>query len=550
MSNSILLVEDNPDDIFLAKRIMKKSLEEYRVDAVSDVKTAVEKIFSSKYSVIVTDYNLPDGNALDIVRSAKDVDYALPVVVTTSAGNEKIAVALMKEGVNDYIVKDYAFEDTLPAVVERSVSHANDLRERLRLEQAIRLSEVRYRMLVQTISDIIYELDSQGNFLFVSPAIEQLGYSVPEITGQHFSVIVHPDDRGLLGKAVNFVGVDPDDDFQTVELRLVPAGEPGNGSEKFRYFELRATPNMAKSDSPELIGSIGVIRDVTDRKETEEQLRQSHEEMKRTQQQLVQAEKMASLGQLSAGIAHEINNPLCFINSNVFVLKEYNDRLMSLLDLVMAAHREVMENDGSVSRELIERFRTVDLSHCSFFKDDYFLLLSDVHDGVERIKEIVEDLRIFCRDDYEKEYANVNDIFKGILNIVWNQIRFKAELTTEYGNIPFVLCNNQKIGQIFINLLVNAAHALPEEGGKIKFKSYMEDGKVIAEVSDNGHGMSPQVMSKIFDPFFTTKKVGEGTGLGLSICYDIIKQHGGDITVQSAEGQGTAFKISFPPIRH
>lgn len=561
MSGAILIVEDNPDHILLAKRVLKKAFPDYQVDTAFNIEAATEKLNSNSYGIVVSDYRLPDGSALDVVRKVKESDALTPVIVATSAGSEKIAVSLMREGASDYIVKDASFDDALPIVAERALRHADDLRERQRLEQEIRLSEARYRILVQTIPDIIYELDAEGNFIFVSTAIEQLGLRPGELIGKSFVDIVFNEDLELgkkivnfeekyvptEGKSLNFQSSGKYARTKNIELRL----KRNNVDETelpYGFFEVHSSANLGRGDKPILLGSIGVMRDITKKKFSEDELRSKHEELKRTQQKLVQSEKLASLGQLSAGVAHEINNPLCFITSNLFVLKEYESKLYDLLKDVSELKKKLLSDDQDAVRQeagLIAK----DLSDddIDFFLTDYGSLISDVNNGVERIRKIVQDLRVFCSTDYAKDYANVNDIFEGIISIVWNQIRYKAELVKDYGEVPPILCNNQKVGQVFINMIINAAQAIDEKG-TIAIRTYFADNKVYAEISDTGRGIPEAVLDKVFDPFFTTKKVGDGTGLGLSVSYDIIKQHAGDIEIESVVGQGTVFKISFPPI--
>ena len=179
--------------------------------------------------------------------------------------------------------------------------------------------------------------------------------------------------------------------------------------------------------------------------------------------------------------------------------------------------------------------------------NDVNTLLEHSSRGLERIKKIVMDLRTFAREENAEtmELAKIEEIIDSILSIVQNEIKYKAELTKDYGDTVLVKCNPQRLGQVFINLLVNASQAI-EEKGKITIKTYRQDKYVCIDVTDTGHGIAPENLKKIFDPFFTTKPVGQGTGLGLSVSYEIVKKHGGEIKVQSKAGEGTTFTVMLP----
>jgi len=262
------------------------------------------------------------------------------------------------------------------------------------------------------------------------------------------------------------------------------------------------------------------------------------EKVENTQQQLLQSEKMAAIGQLAAGVAHEINNPIGFVNSNLGTLKTYIERLMKLVDAYESVAR------GGDPAQLEAARRGADLE---FLRDDLPSLVKESHEGLTRVTKIVQDLKDFSHvDQAELQEADLNAGLESTLNVVWNEIKYKAEVVRELGDIPHVSCVPAQINQVFMNLLVNAAQAI-EKRGRIFVRSGRENDFVWFEIEDTGKGMTDEVRQRIFEPFFTTKPVGKGTGLGLSISYDIVvKKHGGRIDVSSTPGAGTRFKICLP----
>lgn len=253
--------------------------------------------------------------------------------------------------------------------------------------------------------------------------------------------------------------------------------------------------------------------------------------------QLLQAEKMASIGQLAAGVAHEINNPLGFISSNLRTLRDYVNGLMRLEDKNESSEQLLPQN---VRLELARLKEEIDLV---YLRSDVVHLLNESDDGLQRVKRIVQDLKDLSHiDRAEREVANLEKGIDATLNVVWNELKYKADVTKEYAGIPDIECYPAQLNQVFMNLLVNAGQAI-EEHGHITVRTGVEGEKVWIEVADDGRGIAPENLSRIFDPFFTTKPVGQGTGLGLSISYGIIKKHGGLMEVTSKPGDGTCFRV-------
>ncbi|MDY7228867.1 ATP-binding protein [Hyalangium rubrum] len=261
-----------------------------------------------------------------------------------------------------------------------------------------------------------------------------------------------------------------------------------------------------------------------------------------THSQLVQSEKMASIGQLAAGLAHEINNPVGFVNSNLGTLHDY---VNGLLELTAAFEKEEEGLSEAARQRLAELKKRVELS---FVREDAPALLTESSEGLRRVRQIIRDLTDFSHVD-DPHWQNT-DLHKGLestLNIVHNEVRYVADVHKEYGELPEVECLPSQLNQVFLNMLVNAAQAIKGKRGTITVRTGRPDeAHVFIEIADNGEGISPENLKRIFNPFFTTKPVGKGTGLGLSVSYGIVAKHQGRIEVSSRPGEGTTFRIVLP----
>jgi signal transduction histidine kinase len=262
------------------------------------------------------------------------------------------------------------------------------------------------------------------------------------------------------------------------------------------------------------------------------------------QEQLMQSEKLASIGQLAAGVAHEINNPIGYVFSNFETLGSYIARLLSMLEAYQQAEA------GIVDRALLDRLRAKrEEMDIDFLIEDIPVMMDESREGITRVRKIVQDLKDFSRVDANQEWqwADLHAGIDSTLNIVSNEVKYKADVIKEFGDIPEIECQPSHINQVIMNIVVNGAHAITGERGVIRIRTgCQDDDHVWIEISDNGVGMPKEIQSRIFDPFFTTKPIGSGTGLGLSLSYGIIQKHNGRIEVQSEPGQGTTFRITLP----
>ncbi|MEK1836342.1 MAG: ATP-binding protein [Pseudomonas sp.] len=278
-------------------------------------------------------------------------------------------------------------------------------------------------------------------------------------------------------------------------------------------------------------------------KQASEALQREIDERKQLESQLVQSEKLASLGQLAAGVAHEINNPIGFISSNLGALDGYFKQLQEMLD----AYREAENAIGS--SEVIEQLSQLrERVELDFLREDIPLLIKESKDGIGRVGRIVKDLKDFSRVDSNQEWqwANLQQGIESTLNIVANELKYKADVVKEFQQLPDIECLPSQINQVIMNLIVNASQAMGPERGTITLRTGLEGETVSIEVADTGIGIEPDNLQKIFDPFYTTKPVGQGTGLGLSLSYGIVKKHQGDISVRSEVGVGSTFRVELP----
>lgn len=321
------------------------------------------------------------------------------------------------------------------------------------------------------------------------------------------------------------------------------------GEEEFVY-EVETFPITRMN---KVLFIVGLFRDISKEKKLENDLKDRHDrlgkilmELDETQRQLIQQEKLASVGQLAAGVAHEINNPLGFVMSNLDILKQYNTSYVKYIDKL----ENIKLKDGN-EKELIEKAKLE--NDIDFILDDINNLFFDTMEGLRRIEKIVRSLRSFSRfeqEDIFKKY-DLNQGIKDTLVIAKNEIKYDAEVITLFGDIPRIDAYGGLINQVLLNLLINGVHAIRDSEyvnfGKIEVETLVDGDYVKAIIKDNGCGISEENIERIFNPFFTTKAPGKGTGLGMSISYDIIaNKHGGDIEVESKINEGTSVTIILP----
>lgn len=376
--------------------------------------------------------------------------------------------------------------------------------------------------------------------VFVSENVRQWGYTPEKILAGQPPVheIIHPDDlpRLIADAEHNFaVGIS---NYEQ-EYRLLTS------ENRVIWVLGRTAIKYDAEGKPEFFD--GVLSDITERRleqaklaETLAQQRTLNKRLEDANNQLLQSEKMASIGQLAAGVAHELNNPIGFVHSNLGTLDGYLHDLMAII----TAYEKETEITGKTVAAV---HRIMEECDYAFLKEDIFSLLGESKDGLGRVRKIVQDLKSFSRvGEQEWQVADLHQGLDSTLNIVWNELKYKCKVVKEYGEIPHVYCLISQINQVFMNLLVNASHAIETQGTITIRTRQTDENWVCVEVSDTGKGIAPEHITRIFEPFFTTKPVGKGTGLGLSLSYSIIQRHGGRIEVDSQIGIGSNFRLLLP----
>jgi PAS domain S-box-containing protein len=417
------------------------------------------------------------------------------------------------------------------ALRETNEELVREIAERTRAEDTLCLSEAKFRLLVESVKDYaIFMLSVEGTVVSWNIGAERIyGYEANQILGHSFTRLYPPE------------AVEAE---QPAFLLAKAASEGRAEDEGWRrrkdgtQFWCVSVITAVRDSSGTLRGFSKVTRDNTER-------RRAEEERSRLNVQMLQGQKLQAIGQLSAGIAHEINNPVGYILSNLSTMGEYCEDLRQLLEPACEAAGAVQEG-----RDPSEALRQVAQVRDRIRGDDILRDLRDVVAdcklGTERIRDIVRSLREFSHlDEGELRPSDLNQCLDAALRICWNELKYKAEIEKDYGSLPLIPCYVQRLQQVFINLLVNAGQAI-EKRGRIWISTRVESEHVVVRVRDTGCGIPPDNLRKLFEPFFTTKPVGSGTGLGLHVAHKIILAHGGRIDVQSTVGVGSEFTVRLP----
>ena len=410
---------------------------------------------------------------------------------------------------------------------QRNEDLNGEIMERKRVESALRDSEERYRLLIEN-AIVGIALIQEQEIVFANNYMADLsGYPHEEIIGSAFLDYIHPDDRQMAVE--NHLKRLQGEEFpNSYPIRMI------DKQGEVRWLEVNAVLMSYENKAAILI----FLRNITQQRNLESQLFHS--------------EKMASIGQLAAGVAHEINNPVGYVSSNLHTLGEYQADVEKLIAGYQEARKDMQRilGNGFKDDQLSAKIRKLEVLEeeidLTFLLEDWPLLIGQCQEGMHRIKDIVVDLKDFAHPgDQKKQTADINKCIRSTLNIVWNELKYNSVIIEDLGDIPEIECYPQQLNQVFMNLLVNAAQSI-ETKGKIKIRTRQVEDVVEISVSDTGCGIPESSLSAIFDPFFTTKPVGKGTGLGLNVAYNIIQKHRGRINVASKVGQGTTFTIRLP----
>jgi len=559
-----MIVDAEPVTRKMLEHLLKKN--GYVCTLASNTEEAREYLKKEDFHLIISDVNMPGESGLDFVQYILSEYKEVAAIIITGMYDPEIANKALKIGVWGFITKplDYnqvlisvanalhrrkleidnrTYRENLEQMVVKRTKEFYEARKEIikkhkelqRLFRQVEIVKKEWESSMDCMGDMVILIDNKGK-------IKRCNKAVKEFLEKPYNKIVGKDWKKLL-----------------LEEKLNVVASYDWGEELFhrqsgRWFILNFYP-FKYNDDHEFSGSIIVIHDTTKLKQITQELERknkeieknrrnlekAYSELKETQAKILHQEKLASIGQLAAGIAHEINNPIGFISSNLSTLNKYVERLTDFIHYQSDVIEKFKEKE--IVEKLKERRKTLKLDYIT---GDIKDLIKESIEGANRVKRIVQDLKSFSRvDEAEYKHADINECIESTINIVWNELKYKATLRKEYGNISCIKCYHQQLNQVFMNLLVNAVHAI-EKQGEIFIKTWQDDNSIFISIKDTGHGIPKKNLNRIFEPFFTTKDVGKGTGLGLSITYDIIKKHNGEISVQSEVGKGTEFIISLP----
>jgi signal transduction histidine kinase len=554
-TRTVLIVDD---DEIIRKQLEKKLKRNFFKTIMSAYgKTALEKLAQDEVDIMILDVKLPDMDGLEVLEKVKERKPDCEVIIVTGFGTREIAVQSLRRGAIDYIEKPIKMDDLFTALgraqeklaKKEGLSYKNTL---LVIDDEELIVKRLKKYLEKEDYVVFTACDGKEGLTIIED--NKIDVVITDIRmGDMDGIEVIQRAKGLYWDIEGIVVSGHKD--QELTIRSLRAGAIDYITKPINLEELllsikKATEkiNLSRNHlyrNRELKISSVIFSKMNE--ELERKIEERSQELSQTQAQLIQSDKMASIGQLAAGVAHEINNPMGFIYSNLESARSFFTVLQELIEKYSQA-TALLEGGGTPDcKNLLEEIRDFrEKKNLDLIMDEFKDLIEESLEGAERVRKIVKDLKTFSHvDEEEWKYTDINECLESTLNIAWNEIKYKADVNKDYGDLPELKCNSMQLNQAFLNILVNAAQAI-EEKGTISIKTCADNGGVSIEISDTGEGMSREAQSRIFEPFYTTKEVGKGTGLGLSMVYDIIKKHKGTITVESEVGKGTTFVITIP----
>ena len=512
--------------------VLRQLGREIQIEVFHDAALAAGGLRKAVVDLVVVECSL----AADLQELLREVDDELPpVVVVSHRHDEAAALAAFRRGAADCVTASGEYAEVLPVVALEQIRRARKRRERReteRLGRRVDALTIYNENIIQNMNSALLVVDSEGWVVRANPTAERILDVAPGSLRE----------RSVLEW---FPGVPRE---RVLIARTLREGARFRGAETTLTRADGAVIPIGMSSAPLLdengqrVGAVAIFQDLT--------------AIKQLQNQVLQAEKMASIGQLAAGVAHEINNPMGFIHANLCQMGEYLEdlqrvweRVEALRACLAARSREDRELDKAAS----ELDRIVEEVDAAYLITDFGKAVRESLEGSDRIRHIVRDLRAFSHQDTaQRVETDLNKALDSTANMVWTMMKHQVTLTKHYAELPLVQAYPMQIKQVFMNLLVNAYQAIEErfggEGGhgEIRLRSGLRNRGVFVSVSDNGIGIAPDAQERIFEPFFTTKEVGAGTGLGLSTSYNLVRRHGGRIAVESELGAGSTFEVWLP----
>ena len=531
-SFAILAVDDDASILDVVQGSL--DIQGYHADFASDGNKAIEILKNSNYNLLISDIQMPGANGVEVAAILNQLGTGIRIIFITGGAKEDTVLKAIKERPFGFLEKPFSPDELLKIVDEAYNLWTKEKEQEhcfIKLEETVqeKTRDLKFhneRLLAE--KELMKGLISQANFGLI--AVD---------TGQKVH-IMNPYAVDILGVSSEYsqtyIGMplelvlDKDTFLRFNDLyhnvvaapRLYEINDIDYKKERERniiVYPIRYRDNIT--------AVVFVIHDITDNQIL--------------QKRLLQSEKLASIGELAAGVAHEINNPLGFVTSNCNRLGEYVNNMIKYIEGGSSS------GNGSVS----DKDRVVQLRKeydIDYIFEDIGNLLSETNDGLNRVSQIVQDLKMFARSDSdEPQEKNVNQLIDDALNLVRNELKYNITINKKFGQIPNLLCFPNQLVQVFTNLFINVSHAIKKHGN-LEIATGTKDTVIWISIKDDGCGIPEKILPKIFDPFFTTKQPGKGTGMGLSISYGIIQRHGGTIMVESQVGQGTTFNITLPQL--
>ena len=514
----LLLVEDNPADARVVERHLKDAgLAQVNCEVVQTAAAATERLQKVEYDLVLLDLGLPDATGLEALRALRAVADLTPIIVLTGSDDYKQGLTAVREGAQDYLEKRRVNAGMLSRVVSYSVERNMFHRDLVRATR-------RYQDLFNNVPVALFTANHDGALKTANAACMKMlaCQGIPLAKVNFLDLLFEP------GKRAHFLDM-------MSRQRMVEGWETSIHDVKGGKLHVLVNTAPLYDATQAFAGWEGSLTDIS-------MLKQTLEERDRLEDNLRQAQKLEAIGQLAAGIAHEINTPTQYVGDNLRFLKESFGELDSLL-------AQLVKVGGAPAGKLLGD------ADFDYLKEEIPRALNQSLEGVDRVAKIVRAMKEFSHPAREKTATDLNRAIQSTITVASNEWKYVAEIEMDLdANLPAVHCSPAEFNQVVLNMVVNAAHAIGDvvgDGGKGKGKIGVKtrpDGEwAIVEISDTGCGMPPHVQQRIFDPFFTTKEVGKGTGQGLAIAHNVIvDKHGGTIKVVSSPGKGTTFIIRLP----
>lgn len=531
----VFVIDDSPLVCSLAEEELTAS--GYEVCAFTDPVKAVDALVQLEPAVVVCDLNMPGLSGVEVLAKVRVALPDSPVVIYTESNTVSVAVSALQQGAFRYVVKDAA-----AAGLATEVQRAHEQHLVLRRAREAELQNEKYRqelerMVQERTQQLVREhmlrykqreeheaqrQQAEARFREVlerwtEPILVARDAKVLFVNDSLVALLRHPSKEALVGGDVLTI-VHPEEHQEARRLLETSPSAPAPAPAPRKEWR------WVRPDRSAVIVEVELLPVFWEGQQAMMAMAHDVTELKRLTAKMMQMDRMVAVGTLAAGVGHEINNPLAYILSNV---------IFAVTELAS------LQKAGDLPPEAAKRAASAATA------------LQDAQDGAERVRDIVRDLKTFSRGDEHQalEAVPLHAVLDSALALARNEIRHRALVVKDYGELPLVVASRSRLGQVFVNLLVNAAHAIPEghaDRNSIRVATRAAGDRVEITISDTGSGIRPEHLPQIFDPFFTTKRVGEGTGLGLAICAGIIRDLGGEITVQSEVGKGTSFRVMIP----